>query len=102
VPLTVGFISKWYLVQAALEDGMWWVAALVLAGSLLAVIYVWRVVEAGYLRAPAADTVVREAPLSLIAPTWILVAANVYFGVNTDLTAGLAGRAAALLMGGVP
>jgi multicomponent Na+:H+ antiporter subunit D len=45
VPLTVGFISKWYLVQAALERGMWPVAAVVLVGSLLAMIYVWKVVE---------------------------------------------------------
>ncbi len=32
VPVTVGFISKWYLVLAAVEEGLWLVAALVLAG----------------------------------------------------------------------
>ena len=42
VPLTVGFISKWYLVLAALESGQWWVAILILIGSLLAVVYMWR------------------------------------------------------------
>ena len=32
VPLTVGFISKWYLVTAALENDGWLLAVLVLAG----------------------------------------------------------------------
>ena len=48
VPLTVGFVSKWYLVQAALEQGLWPVAVVVLVGSLLAVVYVWKVVEVAY------------------------------------------------------
>ena len=37
VPPSAGFVSKWHLLLAALELGWWPVAALVLAGSLLAV-----------------------------------------------------------------
>jgi len=48
VPLTVGFVSKWYLIQAALDEGMWFIAVLILLSSLLAVIYIWRVVEIAY------------------------------------------------------
>jgi len=99
VPLTVGFISKWYLVQAALEQGLWPVAALVLLGSLLAVVYIWKVVEVAYFRAPPEGRVVREAPLSLLIPTWILVLANLYFGTDTKLTAGVAIKAAQMLLG---
>ncbi len=103
VPLTVGFISKWYLVLAALERGWWPVAAMVLAGSLLAVVYVWRVVEAAYFHEPPADRgPVAEAPAAMLIPTWVLIAANVYFGIDTDLTVGVAGRAAAFLIGGAP
>jgi NADH:ubiquinone oxidoreductase subunit 2 (subunit N) len=50
VPLTVGFISKWYLVLAAIELGWWPVVAVIIVGSLLAVIYIWRVVEVAYLQ----------------------------------------------------
>jgi multicomponent Na+:H+ antiporter subunit D len=46
VPVTVGFVSKWYLISAAWEKGWWPVAMLVLLSSLLAMTYVWRVVEA--------------------------------------------------------
>ncbi len=103
VPLTAGFISKWYLVLAALDRNMWPVAVLIVISSLLAVIYVWRVVEQAYFRPPPAGRDVREeAPLGLLIPTWILVAANVYFGVHAGLTARVAEQAAQTLLGGAP
>ena len=99
VPLTVGFVSKWYLVQAALEAGLWPVAAVVLLGSLLALMYVWKVVEVAYFQQsdPAED--IREAPLGLLVPTWALVLANLYFGIDAGATAGVATRAAEVLLG---
>ncbi len=103
VPLTVGFISKWYLIQAALERGWWPVAVLVLIGSLLALVYVWRILEAAYFDAPAKpDAHIKEAPLSLLIPTWALVLANIYFGIDTSLTVGVARQAAGLLLGVQP
>ncbi len=99
VPLTVGFISKWYLIQAALELGWWPIAVLVLAASLLAVIYVWRVVEVAYfMPAPAGREAVTEAPLSMVIPTWTLIGASIYFGIHTELTVGVAGSAALSLL----
>jgi multicomponent Na+:H+ antiporter subunit D len=102
VPLTVGFISKWYLVQAALEQGNWPVAGVVLVGSLLALVYVWKVVEVAYFRQASPDAGIREAPLALLVPTWALVLANLYFGIDASLTSGVATRAAELLIGGIP
>lgn len=102
VPLTVGFISKWYLVLAVLEKGLWPLAVLVLAGSLLAVVYVWRVVEAAYFKPASGGPGVREAPLSLLIPTWILVLANLWFGVDAGLTSGVATSAARILLGITP
>ena len=102
VPLTVGFISKWYLVGAALEEDGWLLALLVLAGSLLAVIYIWRVVETAWFGKPSAKASdAREAPLPMLAATWLLVIANLYFGANTTLTAGIATKAADALIGGL-
>ncbi len=100
VPATVGFISKWYLVLATLEQGLWPVALLVLIGSILAVVYVWKLVEAAYFGKPEGTIEVKEAPLSILVPMWVLVGANIYFGIHTDLSVGLAGRAATALMGG--
>lgn len=101
VPPTVGFISKWYLVLALLEQGWWPIAVLVLIGSIMALVYVWRVVEVAYFERPADDAVLTgEAPLSMLAAIWLLVGANIYFGLNTDLSVGTAQEVANLLMGG--
>ena len=99
VPLTVGFISKWYLIQAALEQGLWPVAVVVLVGSLLAVVYVWKVVEVAYFRDLDADADIQEAPLSMLIATWALVLANFWFGIDASATTGVARRAAEVLLG---
>jgi multicomponent Na+:H+ antiporter subunit D len=105
VPLTVGFISKWYLLLAALERGWWPLAVIVVMTSLLAAVYCGRVVEAAYFRDPEPDSIqshAREAPLLMLVPVWVLIAANIYFGVNTDLTVDVARRAAVILLGAAP
>ena len=103
VPLTVGFISKWYLVTAALEQGLWWVAVLILVSSLIALVYVWRVVEVAYFEEPReGQEGIREAPLSMLVPMVVLAGATIYFGVATEFTAGVAQAAAAALLGGTP
>lgn len=100
VPLTVGFISKWMLIEAAMAEGSWFAIAVVLIGSLLAVIYIGKIAEAAWLRpAPESQEPVREAPLSLLVPMWLLVAANFYFGIDTRLTADVARRGAEVLLG---
>ena len=98
IPGTAGFISKWYLVTGTLEAGMWPLAVLILVGSFLALIYIGRIFEAAYFGKPEEGVVVREAPISMLIPIWILVAANIYFGFNTELTAGLANQATAALL----
>lgn len=102
VPLTVGFISKWYLLQAAFDAGHWYAGFLIVASSLIALIYIGRIAELMLLREPASEgkyvIAAKDAPLSMLIPMWVLVAANIYFGVRTELTAGLAEQAAATLM----
>ncbi len=104
VPMTAGFVSKWYLVLAAFEGGFEVLAALILLSSLLAVIYVWRVVEVLYFKErPEGAEPVKEAPWSLLGPTWLLIGATVYFGIFTSASVGVAERAAQILTnGGAP
>lgn len=100
VPGTAGFISKWVLVEAALEKGWWLIAILIVGSSLLAVIYVWRVIEVLYLKPPKGGTTVKEAPLSMLLPLWLMALACLYFGLDTDLTISAARAAAEGLMAG--
>lgn len=99
VPLTAGFVSKWYLILASLEKGLWVIALLVVASSLLALVYVFRVIESAYFRPAPADAPAAEAPLSLLVPAWVLVGGNVWFGIDTSIPVELSRRAAVSLMG---
>ncbi len=97
VPLTAGFISKWYILSAAIEQGRWLSAIVILGGSLLAILYVWKIVEHAYFRpspSPARDIpATREAPLTMLVPLWLLVAGNFYLGLDTSFSAGFADTA---------
>ena len=95
VPLTSGFISKWYLLIAAVEQSNWLTVIIIVAGSLLAIVYIWKVVEHAYFKIPVSETEqsperVEEAPLQMLIPLWVLVAANFYFGLDTSFSYGFA------------
>ncbi|RPG50111.1 MAG: monovalent cation/H+ antiporter subunit D family protein [Gammaproteobacteria bacterium TMED1] len=96
VPLTAGFVSKWYLIVAALEKDMWYVALAILAASIIAATYVWRIVETLYFQ--EGDSAGREVPVYMLLPTWLLIAMLVWLGIDTDLTIGIAERAAQSLV----
>ena len=100
IPGTAGFISKWLLIEAALDKGWWPVALLIVASSLLAVIYVWRLIEALYLYQPAAGKTLCEAPIGMRVPLWIMAAACLYFGFDTELTLTASRTAATSLLSG--
>lgn len=97
VPGTVGFVSKWALVSAALEQDALWLAFLIMASSVLAVVYVWRVVEIVYFGTPEVALERKEAPVRLLLPTWILAAATIYFGLFSGFAVEVADLAAAQL-----
>ncbi len=99
IPLTAGFLSKWFLIVAALERGWWPAVLFIVAATLLAVVYIGRVVEAAWFKpAPSDRASVSEAPMLLLLPTWALVLANIYFGVDSRLTLGMASLAAGQLL----
>jgi multicomponent Na+:H+ antiporter subunit D len=94
VPGTAGFVSKWYLILAAMEKGQFWIVGAILLSSLLAVAYVWRFVEVAYFKPAPEGTTQQEAPLGLLIPAWILVIGTIWFGLDTSFTVGTATEAA--------
>ncbi|MFQ3610542.1 MAG: monovalent cation/H+ antiporter subunit D family protein, partial [Fimbriimonadales bacterium] len=48
VPLTAGFVTKWYLILGSIEAGRWFIVPVVVVGALLAAVYLWRVIERAY------------------------------------------------------
>ncbi len=104
VPGTAGFISKWYLITATFRSGSLGIAlvAVIVVSSLMAVVYIWRVVEAAYFHAPDPDSTAVEAPLPLLLATWGAVLLNFYFGLFPAIPIHLATSAAQLLHGQMP
>ncbi|MDP1526715.1 MAG: monovalent cation/H+ antiporter subunit D family protein [Rhodocyclaceae bacterium] len=98
VPGTAGFVSKWYLILAALEKGQFWIVGAILLSSLLAIAYVWRFVEVAYFKPAPEGTTRQEAPLSMLIPAWILVIGTIWFGLDTSFTVGTATEAAQQLV----
>ena len=103
MPLTAGFQSKWALLQALLESGWGFGAVVVVLSSILAVVYMGRVLQAVFFEAPANPRKVRrEAPLLLLLPLWVLTLLNLYIGIQADWVIDLTNAAAAAaLLGGV-
>ena len=99
VPGTVGFVSKWALVSAALDQDMLFVAFLIMASSLLALVYVWKLVEVAYFGTAEPGVEKKDAPLRLLVPTWILAGASIYFGIFSGYAVDVANRAAAQIFG---
>lgn len=81
VPLTGGFLSKALLVLGGLESGFigWLAIAAIAVGSVLALRYVWRLVEPAWFG--TADEAYAEAPLRFLVPLWVLVLMTIALGV---------------------
>jgi multicomponent Na+:H+ antiporter subunit D len=107
VPGTAGFVSKWYLILAAIEKSQWWLVFLILLSSLLAAIYVWRFVEVAYLSEPDQKALAvpaikpgsKRIAWTMAVPTALLVFSTVYFGLDTSFTGEAARNAATAMMG---
>ena len=100
VPLTAGFQSKLQLGFALFDQGLWWAVGLLVFSSILAVIYIGRVLEAVFFQPPVNPRKTRkEAPVLLLVPLWILALANIYFGIAADVPFNLARDAAAAAFG---
>jgi multicomponent Na+:H+ antiporter subunit D len=101
IPGTAGFISKWYLISAALGHGTLGIVlvAVILVSSLLALGYLWRVLEPAYFDTPLESSgPAREAPLGPLLVLWVAALANVWFGLVPDLPVALADNAASVLL----
>jgi multicomponent Na+:H+ antiporter subunit D len=98
LPLTSGFISKWVLLEAALDKNMIVMAFVILMASLLTAIYVGKLVQRMFFAPSDGKEVRHDAPLMMLAPAMILAALTIYFGIDTRLPLDLSTKAAELLL----
>ena len=87
MPPSAGFITKWYLILAALDAKKYLFVAVIFFSTLLMIIYFWRVVEIMYIRVTPARgetsaVPVDEAPLSMLIPTLTLGVLTFAIGIG--------------------
>jgi len=75
LPPSVGFVTKLYLILAALDAGEYIFVAVIFFSTLLMIVYFWRVVEDMYLRVEESggnEIRVAEVPMSMLIPGLVL------------------------------
>lgn len=105
VPSTAGFVSKWALVLALIQAQQFWVLAAVLASSLMAVIYVWRIIETAWFAEPV-DPPGGSLPAVIAPGAWLSIAALSALSLGVGLgmidVMSLSTSAAQALLGPAP
>ena len=81
LPPSGGFLAKWLLIDAALAQGHWAIAAVAIAGGLLAAVYVFRVLRQAFLPAPE-NIAVQPVPRVLEWSAFALAAMSVLLGLR--------------------
>ncbi|WP_438456298.1 proton-conducting transporter transmembrane domain-containing protein [Wolbachia endosymbiont of Kerria lacca] len=87
VPLTNGFVSKWYMMKAIIESHAWISLAVFAAGSFLALIYMWRMVEKIYFEnstASNAEMTLNEVPLLMLFCLLFMAILTVITGIYSS------------------
>jgi NADH:ubiquinone oxidoreductase subunit 2 (subunit N) len=104
-PLTLTFLGRWRLIEAALGVGWWWAAAAAIAASLAGVFYGGRLIERIYFRHATASTAgpTRRAFAGyFLAPVLCVSIAVVALGLEPAFIWRAAAHAAALMLERAP
>jgi len=91
IPLTSGFVSKWYLVTGSIETGNWLTMGVLLVGSLLSAAYLGPIVYKAYFeKGPEIDGEIREVGW-VVVPLVITATASLVMGIYPVPVQELAG-----------
>jgi NADH-quinone oxidoreductase subunit N len=94
LPITAGFLGKFYVFNAALESNLIWLAILLALNSVIGSYYYLRVIVAMYMREPAAEIAAEPVPWTLSVALWIAAAGTVFAGLFPARIIDFAAKAA--------
>ncbi|ABD44810.1 NADH-Ubiquinone/plastoquinone (complex I), various chains family protein [Ehrlichia chaffeensis str. Heartland] len=82
MPITSGFISKWYVFDAAIKTNFWLGVIVLLIGSGLSVVYVWNIIEATCFK-PSDKQVKKlfEVPNVMVLCIWVMAISSIILGL---------------------
>ncbi len=73
IPLTLGFVGKFYLLSAGAEAGLWWLLAALIAGSAIGLYYYLRVITALFTTGASKEAQWEPGPLYASSSAILLV-----------------------------
>ena len=94
MPITAGFLGKFYIFNAALESNLIWLAILLALNSVIGAYYYLRVMVVIYMREPQQEIAAQPVPWTLSAVLWIAAAGTIYVGLFPTQVIGFAAKAA--------
>lgn len=84
LPVTAGFLGKFYVFKAAVDSGLIWLAVLMAINSVIGAYYYIRVIVVMYMREPSAETASAAPsrfPLAVNFVIAVTAIGSLYFGV---------------------
>ncbi|WP_333023054.1 proton-conducting transporter transmembrane domain-containing protein [Wolbachia endosymbiont of Pentidionis agamae] len=81
IPLTNGFVSKWYMMQALIESHSWSSFVIYALGSFLSLVYIWRVIEKVYFTDNEQICLVRKDKTSILLYLFFMAAMIIILGI---------------------
>jgi NADH-quinone oxidoreductase subunit N len=97
LPVTAGFLGKFYVFNAALESNLIWLAVLLGLNSVLASYYYLRVIVVMYMREPKQEIAAEPVPWTLSVVLWISAVGTIFAGLFPARILGFAAKAAATM-----
>ncbi len=101
IPLTAGFVGKFFVIAAGASEALWWLVFALVVGSTIGLFYYLRVIAAMYARGPAEAAALAppvSLPLAGSAVLAVLTLLLVWLGVYPGPLLSLVQAAAAGLM----
>ncbi len=86
VPLTAGFITKWYMSLGALDAGEWWFVVVTAVSSILNAAYWLPIVYIAFFKAPPGTVMhVEEASPTLLVPILVCAVYVILLGATVEV-----------------
>jgi NADH-quinone oxidoreductase subunit N len=94
LPVTAGFLGKFYIFNADLDSNLIWLAVLLGLNSVIGAYYYLRVIVAMYMREPKQEIAAEPVPWTLSIVLWIAAVGTIYAGLSPARIIGFAAKAA--------
>lgn len=96
LPVTAGFLGKFYIFDAALRSHLVWLAVLLAINSVIGAFYYLRVIVAMYMRPAKREFTPESVPAGIAAVLAISAAGIIYLGLFPNIVMGFAAHAATM------